>query len=116
MVISIESKAFFKSRNIEHVILPSLILFSNLPQNVVIARLVELFSLKPNCKGVKMLILFINFIIFVLMIFSNTFEKTHRSETGRKSPSDLGDETLAMGTTYAILNESGKVSSFLVDW
>ena len=37
MVISTESKAFFKSRNIEHVILLSLILFSNLSLFVVIS-------------------------------------------------------------------------------
>ena len=60
-----------------------------------------------------MLYLFTNFVIFVSMIFSNTFAKTQRSETGRKLPSDFGDETLAIGTTYAILNESGKVSSFM---
>ena len=47
------------------------------------------------------------------MIFSNTFEKTQRSEIGRKSPNDLGDETLAIGTTYAVLNESEKVSSLM---
>ena len=47
------------------------------------------------------------------MIFSNTFEKTQRSEIGRKLPSDLEYETLAMGTTYAILNEYGKVSSLM---
>ena len=73
----------------------------------------ELISLKPNCEGVKMLFLFTNFVIFVSMIFSSTFEKTQRSEIGRKSPSDLGVETLAIGTTYAILNDSRKVSSFM---
>ena len=73
----------------------------------------ELFSLKPNGEGVKKLFLLTNFVIFVSIIFSNTFEKTQRSEIGRKSPSDLGDETLAMGTTFAILNESGKVSSLM---
>ena len=51
--------------------------------------------------------LFTNFVTFVSMSFSNTFEKTQRNEIGRKSPSDLGDKTLANGTTYAILNESG---------
>ena len=60
-----------------------------------------------------MLFLFTNFVVFVSMIFSNTLEKTQRREIGRKSPSDLGDETLATGTTYAILNESGKVFSFM---
>ena len=47
------------------------------------------------------------------MIFSNTFEKTQRSEIGRKSPSDLVVETLAIETTYAILNDSGKVTSLM---
>ena len=73
----------------------------------------ELFSLKPNCEGVKMLFLFTNFVIFVSIVFSYIFEKTQRSEINRKSPSDMGDETLAMGTTFAILNESGKVSSLM---
>ena len=27
--------------------------------------------------------------------------------------SDLGDESLAIGTTYVVLNKSGKVSSFI---
>ena len=73
----------------------------------------ELFSIKLNCEGVKTLFLFTNFVIFVSIIFSNTLEKTERREIGQKSPSDLRDETLATGTTYAILNESGKVSSFM---
>ena len=61
-----------------------------------------------------MLFLFTNFVIFDSIIFSNTLEKTaERRKIGQKSPSDLGDETLANGTTYAILNESGKVSSFM---
>ena len=51
--------------------------------------------------------------MFVSITFSNTFEKTQTSEIGRKSPSDLGDKTLAMGTTYAILNESEKVFSLM---
>ena len=73
----------------------------------------ELFSLKPNCEGVKMLFLFTNFVMFFSIIFSNTFEITQRSEIGRKSPSDFGVETLAIGTTYTILNDSGKVSSLM---
>ena len=60
-----------------------------------------------------MLFLFTNLVIFDSIIFSNTLEKTERRKIGQKSPSDLGDETLATGTTYAILNESGKVSSFM---
>ena len=60
-----------------------------------------------------MLFLFTNFVIFVSMIFSNTFEKAQKSEIGRKSSSDLGDETLAIGTTYAFLNKLGKVSSLM---
>ena len=60
-----------------------------------------------------MLFLFTNSVIFVSIIFSNTLEKTERREIGRKSLSDLGVETLAAGTTYAISNESGKVSSFM---
>ena len=39
------------------------------------------------------------------MIFSNTFEKTERSEIGQKLPGDLGDETWVAGTTYATLRK-----------
>ena len=46
-----------------------------------------------------MLFLFTNFVLFVSIIFSNTLEKTERREIGRKSPSDLGEETLATGTS-----------------
>ena len=56
----------------------------------MIARSVELFVLKPYCKGFKMLFLSRNFLIVVLTskIFSNILEKIGNKTMGRNSSND----------------------------
>ena len=49
----------------------------------------------------------------ISLIFSKIFEKTESREIGRKSSSDWEDETFGIGTTYAILNDSGNISSYM---
>ena len=58
---------------------------------MVIANSVKLFSVKPNCKGVRMQFFVINLVILLSRIFSNNLENTDGREIGRSSSSEVGD-------------------------
>ena len=47
---------------------------------MVIANSEELFSVKPNCEGVRMQFLVINLVILLSRIFSNNLENTDSRE------------------------------------
>ena len=78
---------------------------------MVIANSVELFSVKPNCEGVRMQFLVINLVILLSRIFSNNLENTDSREIGRNSSSEVGDIFFGIGMTLATLKSFGKVSN-----
>ena len=79
---------------------------------MVIANSVELFSVKPNCEGVRMQFLVINLIILLSRIFSNNFENTYSREIGRNSSSEFEDVFFGIGMTLAIFKSFAKVSNY----
>ena len=78
---------------------------------MVIANSVELFSVKPNCEGVRMQFLVINLVILLSKIFSNNLENSDNREIGRNSSSEVGDVFFEIGLemTLAIWKLFGKV-------
>ena len=80
---------------------------------MVTANSVELFSVRPNCEGVRMQFLVINLVILRLRIFSNNLENTDSREIGRNSSSEVGDVFFGIGMTLATLKSFGKVSTVI---
>ena len=80
---------------------------------MVIANSVELFSVKPNCEGVRMQFLVINLVILLSIFFSTNLENSHSREIDRNSSRKVGDVFFGMGMTLAILKLFGKVSNSL---
>ena len=73
----------------------------------VTAISVELLVLKPNCESERIWFLFLNFIIFSAMIFSNIFENIGSREIGQKSFIEFGEELLGIGMIAAVSKLSG---------
>ena len=81
----------------------------------MIANSVELFSVKPNCEGVRMQFLVIIILIILLSrIFSNNLENTDSREIGRNSSSEVGDVFFGIGMTLTTLKSFGKVSNSML--
>ena len=80
---------------------------------MVIANAVELFSVKPNCEGVRMQFLVINLVILLSRIFSNNLENTDSREIGPNSLNEVGDVFFGTGMTLAILKSFEKVCNLM---